>query len=150
VLSNIIKYVREVEPTSATYVSSKLRDAILRDMKTQALFTTAQKAFDGLKGVTAGGVAADQAGMVLLKLSAENDLLKQLQGANGEAKVLLQDLIVEMLAEHPVLGQRFLQQLPKLDVWTYERYGWIFKSWRVVKLPSGGAVRYGHLLGAGK
>ena len=150
VLSNIIKYVREVEPTSATYVSSKLRDAILRDMKTEALFTTTKKAFDGLKGITSGGIAADQAGMLLLKLSAESDLLKQLQGANGEAKVLLQDLIVEMLAEHPTLGPRFLQQLSKLDVWTYERSGWIFKSWRVVKLPGGGAVRYGHLLGAGK
>jgi hypothetical protein len=83
--------------------------------------------------------------MHLLKVGIGNELLKQLTDADA-AKLLLQDLMVEMLAQGPY-SANFLRYLPSMKVYTQE---WVPAQSKYRTVVSTGATRYAQLLGIGR
>lgn len=145
VLSNINRYVRAV-PDSGLHISSQTRSAILKDMQKQALLKGILGSFEAFLSGNAASKTAGDVSMNLLKLALENDLHSQLLDVEGRT-VLLQDLLVEKLAQDPLRRKTFLCMLPTMDVWTYETSGWIFKELRRTKTPVLGKHRYDELIG---
>ena len=147
--ANIVQHVREVDTSVLDGPTQVIRDAVMRDFSVE-FQKLDMPSILSMMGISSAGLAADQIAMHLLKIGAQNDLLRQLTDVDG-AKLLVQDLMVEMLAQGPY-SSNFLRYLPTMKVYTYEPYQTNFSpsytGFRLVETT--GAARYAQLIGNGR
>ena len=154
--ANLVRYVREVNTAALDTTTQSIRTRLLAELSADEYFTlpggvTLSAPLSDVTAVISAGMAADQIAMHLLKVGAQNELLRQLLDADG-AKLLLQDLLVEMLAQGPY-SANFLRYLPTMKVYTMERY--LNTAFSPAQLQfrlqqTTGAARYAQLLGIGR
>jgi len=148
--ANIARYVREVDTAALDTTTQSIRMRLLGEISADEYFTLSAgpipaAPLSDMSSIARAGIAADQVAMHLLKVGIGNELLKQLTDADA-AKLLLQDLMVEMLAQGPY-SANFLRYLPSMKVYTQE---WVPAQSKYRTVVSTGATRYAQLLGIGR